>query len=284
MPIFVDRATRVICQGEIDEREIFHVHQTLLYGTQLVAWVKSGFGGREELKLPIFASVREAKRQTNATVCLISAKRYVAADAIIEAIEAQIELIVCLTDNIPYQDMVDVLQVLKRHPKSRLIGPGSCGVMTPLQCKVGLMPGYIFTPGPMGILSTTDTLGYEVVWRLTSKGFGQSTFVSLGSELLSGTSVVDVLKEFQADFQTELIFLVLQSGMVGFDAVVEWLVQQKHKPVYAAIGGASVSIPHVREEIGFFAVDGATMATRLRDAGVQVVENVSMIGQEVWKG
>lgn len=280
MPILVHRASRVICQGMINEQELFLIHQCMLYGTAVVAWVKSGSGGAERLKIPVFDSVREARRQTSATVSLISVVPALAADAIIEAIEGGIELIICLTSGIPTKDMVFVHQALRAHTNSRLIGPGSCGLLTPLQCKAGLMPAYAFTPGEIGMISCTDTLGYEVAWKLTSSGFGQSTFVGLGSDALAGTSIVDILSEFEIDIQTESILLVLQSGLYGIERVAEWAGQHTHKPLFAIVAGGSVPLPPYCPAIGEPPSDGATIERMLREAKVTIIDSLSLIGSK----
>lgn len=278
MPIFVHRASRVICQGMVNEQEFFWVHQCMLYGTQVVAWVRSGSGGEEKLKIPVFDSVREARRQTSATVSLISVSPPLAADAIIEAIEGGIELIICLTSDIPAKDMVDVHQVLKRHPNSRLIGPGSCGLVTPLQSKVGLMPAFAFSPGEVGMVSCADTLGYETAWKLTASGIGQSTFVSLGSDPFAGTSIVDVLREFELDIQTESILLVLQSGLYGIEAVAEWVHQNTHKPIFAIVAGQSLPTPPYCPSIVEPPSDGTSIVQMLSSSGVSIIDNPSLIG------
>jgi succinyl-CoA synthetase alpha subunit len=278
MPIFVHRASRVICQGMLNEQELFWVHQCMLYGTQVVAWVKSGAGGQERLKIPVFDSVREARRQTSASVSLISVSPLLAADAIIEAIESGIELTICLTSGIPTKDMVDVHQVLRSHPNSRLIGPGSCGLLTPLQCKAGLMPAYAFTPGEIGMISCSDTLGYETAWQLTSSGFGQSTFVGLGSDALAGTLIVDVLSEFELDSHTESVLLVLQGGLYGIEAVAEWARQNTHKPIFAIVAGHSLPSPPYCPAIVEPPSDGASIVQMLREAGATIIDNLSLVG------
>jgi succinyl-CoA synthetase alpha subunit len=280
MPILVHRASRVICQGMLTEQEQFWVHQCMVYGTQIVAWVKSGGGGEERLKIPVFDSVREARRQTSATVSLISVAPALAADAIVEAIEGGIELIICLTSDIPTKDMVSVHQALRTHKNSRLIGPGSCGLLTPLQCKAGRMPAYAFMPGEVGMISCSDTLGIEMAWKLTSTGIGQTTFVGLGNDALAGTSIVDVLGEFETDIQTESILLVLQGGLYGIDAVAEWAGQKSHKPLFAIVAGKSVPFPPYCPAIEEPPADGATIEVMLREAGVTIIDNLSLIGSK----
>ena len=280
MPVFAHRDSRVICQGMIDEQELFWVHQCILSGTQIAAWVKAGEGGQERLSIPVFDSVREARRQTSASISLVSVVPALAADALIEAIEGGIELIICLTSRIPSRDMVDVYQVLQHHSGCRLIGPGSCGVITPSQCKAGLMPAYAFAPGEMGMISCSDTFGYEVAWRITSSGSGQSTFVGLGSDAFAGTSIVDVLCEFETDSHTESVFLVLQSGLYGIDAVADWASKGRHKPLFAIVAGHSLPASSYSPAVIDQPSDGASIVQTLRKAGVTIVDNLSLIGSK----
>ena len=280
MSILVHRASRIICQGMINERELFLVHQCILYGTQIVAWVRAGFGGEERLDIPVFDSVREARRQTAALVSLISVTPALAADAIIEAIEGGIELIICMTSKIPSKDMVDVYQVLQNHKTCRLIGPGSCGLVTPSQCKAGFMPAYAFAPGAIGMISCSDTLGYEVAWKLSSSGGGVSTFVGLGNDACAGTSIIDVIREFETDIHTESILLVLEGGLYGIEAVVDWVRQGNHKPIFAIVAGHLLPIPSYCFTAVDFSLDGAKIAHMLRKGGITIIDNLSLIGSK----
>jgi succinyl-CoA synthetase alpha subunit len=281
MPIFVHRDSRVICQGMVNEHELFWVHQCLLYGTNIVSWVKADFGGEKRLNIPVFDSVREARRQTNASVSLISVTPALAADAIIEAVEADIELIVCLTPKIPSKDMIGVYQILKNHKASRLIGPGSCGLMTPLQCKAGFMPAYAFAPGSIGMISCSDTLGYEIAWKLSSSGVGISTFVGLGSDAFAGTSILSAIREFETDSHTESILLVLQGGLYGIDAVANWARQEGHKPIFAIVAGHSLStLPSRCPAVVDPPSDGGYVENLLQGAGVAIVDNLSLLGSK----
>ncbi len=274
MPIFANHTSRIICQGTLDEAELFHMHQSMMYGPQLVAWVKTGFGGKEQLGLPVFDSVREAKWQTSANMSLIFVQPHLAGDAIIEAIEGGIETIVCFTSGIPFHDMVVVQQMVQKYRNCRLIGPGSCGLITPSQCKAGVMPAYVFTQGSVGMISCTDTLGYEVAWQITNNGFGQSTFVGIGAEPLAGTSIVDVLKEFERDGQTEAVVMVLQGGVSGIEAVVEWVEKKNRKPILAVIAGHRVEALTTTEQT-------YGISEILKRAGVIVVDNITSISSSV---
>ena len=280
MPIFAHRDSRVICQGMLNEQEFFWVHQCILSGTQVAAWVKAGEGGGERLAIPVFDSVREARRQTSASISLVSVVPALAADALIEAIESGIELIICLTSGIPSKDMIDVYQVLQHQSASRLIGPGSCGIITPLQCKAGLMPSYAFTPGEVGMISCSDTLGYEAAWKITSSGSGQSTFVGLGGDAFAGTSIVDVLCEFEADSHTESVLLVLQSGLYGIESVADWASKERHKPLFAIVAGHSLPALSYCPAVVDQPFDGAAIVQALRKAGVTIVDNLSLIGSK----
>jgi succinyl-CoA synthetase alpha subunit len=272
MPILAHHSTRIICQANAGEEERFHIHQCLLYGAHIVAWVYNGQGGTEQLNLPVFDSVREAKRQTNASMSLIWTKPDIAAEAISEAIEGGVETIVCLTEEIPCHDMVAVHQLLRNHPGCRLIGPGSCGLITPGQCKIGVMPAYVFTPGPIGVISSTDTLSYEAAWHLTSNGFGQSTYIGLGAEPFAGMSIVDTLKEFERDAQTEAIAMIVHEGILGIEHVAEYLEKPFRKPLIAYVAGAAA-----RKE----PLSTPSTTEILQRCGVTIIDTVAMIGSTI---
>jgi succinyl-CoA synthetase alpha subunit len=254
----------------MDETEVFQIHQCVLYGTQVVAWVKAGHGGKEQLGLPVFESVQEARKQTSATMSFVFLPPPLVADAIIEAIEGGIETIICFTKEVPYHDLATVRQILRYFPHVRLIGPGSCGIMSPSQCKAGVMPSYVFTRGPVGIVSCGDTLGYETAWHLTNSGLGQSTFVGIGTDPLAATSIADVLKEFERDVQTEAVVVLAEDGMAGIDEFVEWAEKRNRKPLIAYIAGHSAR--RALEERDRIAPD------LLKKSGVVLMENVAQVG------
>ncbi len=234
MPILIDHSSRIICFGMATERGRFQIQQALAYGTQVVALVEPRPKETHVFSLPIFASARQAVRLTNGTVALIMSEPQKATDAIMEADEAGIQLIVCLTKEIPAHDMVEALRIMKQRGKSRLIGPGSCGIINPEQARCGLMPGFLWTKGPVGMVSSSDTLAYVAAGALSSSGKGQSTFVGIGEAL--ATSVVDVLELFEQDPYTEMTLLLgLPTGQEM--GVCEWLRAQKRKPLAVLLAG-----------------------------------------------
>jgi succinyl-CoA synthetase alpha subunit len=237
MSILVDRNTRVICQGITGAHGTRHTKGCLEYGTQMVGGVTPGRGGTVwEGKLPVFNSVAEAVRKTGANATMIFVPARAAADAIVEAADAGIALIVAITEGIPVLDMARAMRFLKEKP-SRLIGPNCPGVITPGQCKIGIMPGYIHTPGPVGVISRSGTLTYEAVWQLTSLGLGQSTCVGLGGDPIVGTSFIDVLAMFQNDPQTGAILMMGEIGGTAEEKAAAYIRQHVAKPVAAFIAG-----------------------------------------------
>lgn len=281
MPIFVGHSTRFICQGTLSDEEVFHIHQCLSYGTQVVAWVKAGFGGNERLSLPIFDSVREAKKQTSATHSLIFVEPQMVADAVEESVEAGISTMICLTSGVPLHDMVEIEYILEKNPKSRLIGPSSCGLITPAQCKAGVMPGYIFSPGSIGIISSSDTIGYEAATQLTQAGFGQTTFVGIGDAAIRGTSFVDALNEFEQDEATEVVLMIVQNGERGVEAVAEWMEKRKRKPVLALVAGSTMPPCRNIPSVATFAPLSFNTVDILRKSGVIVIDDLSCLSAAV---
>lgn len=281
MPIFVSHSSRMICQGALSEEEIFHIHQCNLYGSSVVAWVKQGGGGREKLGLPIFDSVREACRQTSATVSLIFVEPMMVADAVIEAVEGGIETIICCTSGVPLHDMVRVQYVLSKNTHSRLIGPSSCGCITPSQCKAGVMPGYVFAPGPVGMICSVDTLGYEAAWQITNKGLGQTSFCGIGDASVRGTSAAQVLAAFDQDEQTEVVLMILQNGESGVDAIVEQIEKSGKKPLLAVIAGHTTPLNDYLSSAVSDAASTTDIAYVLQKAGVKIIEDIDTIGSAV---
>jgi succinyl-CoA synthetase alpha subunit len=236
MSILVDKSTRVLCQG-VGKAGTFHALQCRDYGTQVVGGVSPGKGGTPNpAGFPLFNTVAEAVRKTGANASMIFVPPPAAADAIMEAADAGIAVIVAITEGIPVLDMARTKQYLKDKP-CRLIGPNCPGVITPGQCKIGIMPGYIHKPGPIGVISRSGTLTYEAVWQLSNLGLGQSTCVGIGGDPVAGTSFVDVLKLFQDDPQTEGILMMGEIGGTAEERAAELIRQYVTKPVAAFIAG-----------------------------------------------
>jgi succinyl-CoA synthetase alpha subunit len=236
MSILVDKNTRVLCQG-MGKAGTFHAVQCRDYGTQVVGGVVPGKGGTAREGFPLFNTVAEAVRQTGADATMIFVPPPAAADAIMEAADAGIRVIVAITEGIPVLDMARAMQFLKQYPVARLIGPNCPGVITPGQCKIGIMPGYIHKPGPVGVISRSGTLTYEAVWQLSNLGLGQSTCVGIGGDPVAGTSFVDVLRLFQDDPKTEAVLMMGEIGGTAEEQAAEYIRADMTKPVAAFIAG-----------------------------------------------
>jgi succinyl-CoA synthetase alpha subunit len=239
MSILVDKNTRLLVQGITGKAGGFHAKQCLEYGTNVVAGVTPGRGGEAwESKVPVFNTATEARAKTGCNATMIFVPAPGAADAILEAADAGIELIVCITEGIPVIDMMRA-KVGLRDRKVRLIGPNCPGIITPDQCKIGIMPGYIHKPGNVGVISRSGTLTYEAVWQLTSRGLGQSTCIGIGGDPINGTSHTDALKLFNEDPGTEAIILIGEIGGTGEEEAAEYIRKHVRKPVAAFIAGAT---------------------------------------------
>lgn len=238
MAILVNKKTKVIVQGITGQSGKFHAEQCKEYGTQIVGGVTPGKGGTESVGVPVFDTVWEAKKSVHPDATLIFVPAPYAADAILEAEDAGISLIVCITEGIPVRDMLEVKRVMNQS-KSRLIGPNCPGLITPGECKIGIMPGYIHRRGKVGIVSRSGTLTYEAVWQTTQMGLGQSTCVGIGGDPLNGTNFVDILKLFQEDPETEAVLLIGEIGGDAEEQAAIWAKANLTKPLAVFIAGAT---------------------------------------------
>jgi succinyl-CoA synthetase alpha subunit len=280
MSVLVDRNTRVVTQG-MGKAGLFHSQQCREYGTQLVGGVSPGKGGTVKDGFPQFHTVAEAVRKTGANASMVFVPPAYAADAIMEAADAGIELIVAITEGIPVLDMVRVMRFL-RGKKCRLIGPNCPGIITPGQCKIGIMPGYIHKPGPVGVVSRSGTLTYEAVWQLTNLGLGQSTCIGLGGDPVNGTSFTDALRLFQDDPATEGIVLIGEIGGNQEEQAAAFIRHHVTKPVVAFIAGRTAP-PGKRMGHAGAIITGGTGSAQdkvqaLRAAGVTVADSPADMG------
>lgn len=237
MGILINKKTRVITQGITGSAGKFHTEQGIEYGSTYVGGVTPGKGGTECLGLPVFDTVLEAKRAVNPDASLIFVPPPFAADAILEAEEAGIPIIICITEGIPIRDMIKVSEVMAHSETSRLIGPNCPGVITPDECKIGIMPGYIHKKGKIGIVSKSGTLTYEAVWQTTQNGLGQTTCVGIGGDPLNGTNFIDCLELFQNDPETEGILMIGEIGGDAEERAADWIKENCTKPVAGFIAG-----------------------------------------------
>lgn len=287
MAIFVNKDTKVITQGITGKSGSLHTEQCLAYGSKFVGGVTPGKGGQETLGLPIFDTVAEAKKATGCNASMIFVPPPYAADAILEAEDAGLELIVCITEGIPIQDMIEVSQVMRQSKTSRLIGPNCPGVITPDECKIGIMPGYIHRKGNIGIVSRSGTLTYEAVWQTTQLGLGQSTCVGIGGDPLNGTSFIDVLQRFEKDPETHAILMIGEIGGEAEEEAAEWIKAHCSKPVAAFIAGTTAPPGRRMGHAGAIVSGGVGTAAdkikALKNANAIIAETPSDMGLAVSK-
>jgi succinyl-CoA synthetase alpha subunit len=284
MSILVDEKTRVVVQGITGNEGLFHTRQMVEYGTKVVAGMTPGKGGQKIDGIPVFNTVSDAVKNTDANASAIFVPPAFAADAILEAADSGISVIVCLTEGIPTLDMVMVRQYLKEKG-SKLVGPNTPGVISPGKCKIGVMAGYIHKPGTVGVISRSGTLTYEVVDQLTKKGIGQSTCVGIGGDQIIGLDFVDLLQMFEEDSGTEAMIMIGEIGGTAEEEAAQFIQKKVKKPVVAFVAGLTAPPGRRMGHAGAIIAGGKGTAKEkmeaLDKAGVRVVRNPALVGEEI---
>ena len=286
MSVFINKDTKVIVQGITGSTALFHTKQMLEYGTKIVGGVTPGKGGTEVEGVPVFNTVEEAVKQTGANASVIYVPAAFAADAIMEATDAELDLVICITEHIPVLDMVKVKRYMEGK-KTRLIGPNCPGVITPEECKIGIMPGYIHKKGHVGVVSRSGTLTYEAVHQLSEAGVGQSTAVGIGGDPVNGTNFIDVLKAFNEDPDTHAVIMIGEIGGTAEEEAAEWVKANMTKPVVGFIGGKTAPPGKRMGHAGAIISGGKGTADEkvktMNACGIEVAETPSVMGETLIK-
>jgi len=286
MGIYVDKNTKVVVQGVTGKTALFHTKQMRDYGTNVVAGVTPGKGGQVVDGIPVYNTLQEAVDTTGATASVIYVPAKFAADAILEAVDAELDLVVCITEHIPVLDMVKVRRYMEGK-KTRLIGPNCPGILTSDECKIGIIPGYIHKKGHVGVVSRSGTLTYEAVYQLTTSGIGQTTAIGIGGDPIKGTDFIDALEAFNQDPDTEAVMLIGEIGGTAEEEAAEWIHKNMKKPVVGFISGRQAPpgkrMGHAGAIISGGKGTAADKIKALNAAGIQVADTVAHMGETMIK-